>query len=77
MNRIGLLLGESLDLTSSTFSIDFRMLCFAFRTDILNRVNRNKLQQQDEGLVTEIDRIDYFLNDQDESNLDLFCVMTK
>ncbi|MEP1778605.1 class I SAM-dependent methyltransferase [Reichenbachiella sp.] len=45
--------------------------------DLLNRLNRNNLQKQDEGLVTEIDRTDYFLRDQHEDNLDLFCVVTK
>ncbi|MEO9965654.1 MAG: class I SAM-dependent methyltransferase [Reichenbachiella sp.] len=45
--------------------------------DILNRLNRNNLQKQDEGLVTEIDRTDYYLRDQEEDNLDLFCIVTK
>jgi SAM-dependent methyltransferase len=45
--------------------------------DILNRINRNSLQKQDEGLVTKIDRDDYYLNEESESNLDLFCIMTK
>ncbi len=45
--------------------------------DILNRINRNKLQKQDQGLVAEIRHDDYFLNDKDDSNLDLFCIMTK
>lgn len=45
--------------------------------DLLNRVNRNNLQKQDEGLVTEIDRTDYYLRDQHEDNLDLFCIVTK
>ncbi len=45
--------------------------------DILNRVNRNKLQKHDGGLVSEIHRDDYYLNDESESNLDLFCILTK
>lgn len=45
--------------------------------DILNRVNRNSLQKQDGGLVSDITREDYFLNDESDKNLDLFCILTK
>jgi len=45
--------------------------------DILNRINRKKLQKQDAGLVTEIRHDDYFLNEEDDRNLDLFCIMTR
>lgn len=45
--------------------------------DLLNRMNRNKLQDQDQGLVSEIRKDDYFLNDENDGNLDLFCVLTK
>lgn len=45
--------------------------------DLLNRLNRNKLQKQTDGLVAEISLDDYFLNDADESNLDLFAILTK
>lgn len=45
--------------------------------DILNRRNRNKLQSQDQGLVTEIMHEDYYLNEESDQNLDLFCILTK
>ena len=45
--------------------------------DILNRINRNKLQKEAKGLVAEISHEDYFLNERDEKNLDLFCILTK
>ncbi|PIB36782.1 methyltransferase type 11 [Reichenbachiella sp. 5M10] len=45
--------------------------------EILNRFNRNKLQGQDAGLVAEIHHDDYFLADESDQNLDLFCVLTK
>ena len=45
--------------------------------DILNRLNRNKLQKQDSGLVSDISHQDYFLNEEDDKNLDLFCILTK
>lgn len=45
--------------------------------DILNRVNRKMIQNNSGSLVTEISHNDYFLNEESESNLDLFCIMTK
>ena len=45
--------------------------------DILNRLNRNKLQKQAHGLVAEIRREDFYLNEEHDDNLDLFCIMTK
>lgn len=61
------------------FNLQYRLPNFLLRIpyDLLNRLNRNNLQKQDEGLVTEIDRTDYFLRDQHEDNLDLFCIVTK
>lgn len=61
------------------FNLQYRLPAPFLRIpyDILNRVNRNSLQKQDEGLVTEIHRDDYFLNEESENNLDLFCIMTK
>ena len=45
--------------------------------DILNRVNRNMLQSSNDNLVSDINHDDYFLNEESETNLDLFCIMTK
>jgi SAM-dependent methyltransferase len=61
------------------FNLQYRLPNALLRIpyDLLNRLNRNKLQNQDEGLVSTIDKDDYFLNEESESNLDLFCVLTK
>jgi len=45
--------------------------------EFLNRRNRNKLQDQNTGLVSEIHHSDFYLNDASDDNLDLFCLMTK
>jgi len=45
--------------------------------DILNRMNRNKLQNQDNTLVSSINQDDYLLSDDPDSSLDLFCIMRK
>lgn len=45
--------------------------------EFLNRRNRNKLQDQNTGLVSEIHHNDFYLNDASDDNLDLFCIMTK
>lgn len=45
--------------------------------DLLNRKNRNKLQNEADDLVKSISSNDYFLNKKSEQNLDLFCFLTK
>lgn len=45
--------------------------------DILNRRNRNKLQQHADDLVLSIGQEDYILAEKSEQNLDLFCILTK
>ncbi|MFT6866737.1 MAG: ubiquinone/menaquinone biosynthesis C-methylase UbiE [Cyclobacteriaceae bacterium] len=45
--------------------------------DYLNRRNRNALQAQDNELVLSINQDDYFLNDQEDMNLDLFLIVKK
>ncbi|MEQ8627664.1 class I SAM-dependent methyltransferase [Ekhidna sp.] len=45
--------------------------------DILNRMNRNKLKKTGDELVKSITVQDFNLRDQDEQNLDLFCLVTK
>jgi 2-polyprenyl-3-methyl-5-hydroxy-6-metoxy-1,4-benzoquinol methylase len=45
--------------------------------DILNRINRNKLQQSNTGLVAEIDLSDFYLSDNVEEVLDFFVLLYK
>lgn len=45
--------------------------------DYLNRRNRNKLQDQNNNLVSSISQDDFYLNDQNDSNLDLFLIVKK
>ena len=61
------------------FNLQYRLPAPLLRIpyDILNRVNRNLLKKGNSSLVTEISHQDYFLNEESENNLDLFCMMTK
>lgn len=45
--------------------------------DIMNRRNRNRLKSSDDSLVASIHHEDYVVNEQNEENLDLFCIVTK
>ncbi|TAF67881.1 MAG: class I SAM-dependent methyltransferase [Cytophagales bacterium] len=45
--------------------------------EILNRMNRKKLHQQDNSLVTQIHYEDYFLSQDAENSLDLFYILHK
>lgn len=45
--------------------------------EFLNRRNRNKLEAGNNDLVKQITAEDYFLREQNESNLDLFLIVTK
>jgi len=45
--------------------------------DLLNRMNRNKLQTTDDTLVKSITNTDYLLSNNADDSLDLFCVMEK
>ncbi|MEO9482523.1 MAG: methyltransferase domain-containing protein [Ekhidna sp.] len=45
--------------------------------DILNRMNRNKLKEAKDELVKSIAIDNFSLMDQNDRNLDLFCVLTK
>jgi 2-polyprenyl-3-methyl-5-hydroxy-6-metoxy-1,4-benzoquinol methylase len=45
--------------------------------DVLNRLNRKKLQKQDNQLVMEIDYTDYYLSNQPDTSLDLFYIAEK
>ena len=43
----------------------------------LNRLNRNKLKNQNNVLVSSISVDDYFLQKDDSNNLDLFLILKK
>ena len=45
--------------------------------EILNRLNRNKLKNQNNALVSSISVDDYFLQKDDSNNLDLFLILKK
>ena len=45
--------------------------------DILNRMNRNKLKETGDKLVKSITFGDFSLQDKEEQNLDLFCLLIK
>ena len=45
--------------------------------EILNRMNRNKLQANDKSLVSSISTNDYSLQDDNPKNLDLFLILEK
>ena len=45
--------------------------------DLLNRLNRNKLNSSNDGLVKDIVHTNYILSDEADGSLDLFCIMKK
>ncbi len=45
--------------------------------EILNRLNRNKLKDKNNTLVSSITEKDYYLNNDVKDNLDLFCILKK
>ena len=61
------------------FNLQYRLPAPLLRVpyDFLNRRNRNKLQGQDNELVLSIGQDDFFLNEQDDRNLDLFLILKK
>ncbi|MFT7269193.1 MAG: hypothetical protein ACI905_001409, partial [Roseivirga sp.] len=61
------------------FNLQYRLPAPLLRIpyDILNRMNRNKLNDKNEGLVNEISQEDYLLTDDADSALDLFLVVEK
>ena len=60
-------------------NLQYRLPAFLLKLpyEILNRMNRNKLQETDNFLVREIHHSDYLLSDDPETSLDLFCIMEK
>ena len=61
------------------FNLQYRLPAPLLRIpyDLLNRLNRNKLNSQNQGLVSEIKASDYLLKEKDETNLDLFLILKK
>ncbi|MFT4851590.1 MAG: hypothetical protein ACI83B_004157, partial [Sediminicola sp.] len=61
------------------FNLQYRLPAPLLRIpyDILNRMNRNKLNDQNGGLVNEISQEDYLLTEDADSALDLFLVISK
>ncbi|MDA0193737.1 MAG: class I SAM-dependent methyltransferase [Bacteroidetes bacterium] len=61
------------------FNLQYRLPASILRIpyDIMNRINRNQLKKQDDGLVTSINLDDYLICDNPDTSLDLFCVMEK
>lgn len=45
--------------------------------EILNRINRNKLNDDNDSLVTQIHHEDYLVDDDADKSLDLFAILTK
>jgi hypothetical protein len=60
-------------------NLQYRLPAFIlkFPYEILNRMNRNKLKEGNDSLVSEIHHSDYLLSKDPDTSLDLFCVMEK
>lgn len=61
------------------FNLQYKLPAFMLKVpyEFLNRVNRNKLQSNNDGLVSEIHHSDYLLSNDADTSLDLFCIMEK
>ena len=61
------------------FNLQYRLPAGLLRIpyDFMNRRNRNKLNDAGDELVRSITHEDFRLNNQEEQNLDLFCLLTK
>ena len=61
------------------FNLQYRLTAALLRIpyDILNRMNRNKLNDSNQGLVSEIKHDDYLLAQKEEEALDLFLILRK
>ncbi len=60
-------------------NLQYRLPAFMLKYpyEILNRMNRNKLNSGNTSLVQEIHHSDYLLSQNPDTSLDLFCVMEK
>lgn len=61
------------------FNLQYRLPAPLLRIpyDLLNRLNRNKLKDSNDGLVNEIHHSDYLLTEDADAALDLFCILKK
>lgn len=60
-------------------NLQYKLPAFMLKVpyEILNRMNRNKLQDKNDGLVSEIHHSDYLLSEDADTSLDLLCIMKK
>lgn len=61
------------------FNLEKNLPSFLYKIpyEILNRINRNKLENNNDSLVSSISEKDYYLNKDQKDNLDLFCILKK
>ena len=61
------------------FKLEKNLPSFLYKIpyEILNRINRNKLENNNDSLVSSISEKDYYLNKDQKDNLDLFCILKK
>ena len=61
------------------FNLQYRLPASLLKIpyELLNRLNRNKLESGNTGLVSEIHHTDYSLSRYADTSLDLFCIMRK
>lgn len=61
------------------FKLQYRLPASLLRIpyDIMNRINRNRLQKSNHGLVLDITQEDYILSEDPDSSLDLFYILYK
>jgi SAM-dependent methyltransferase len=60
-------------------NLQYRLPAFMLKApyEIMNRLNRNKLQAGNDSLVSQIRHTDYVLSEDPDTSLDLFCIMEK
>lgn len=63
------------DLFNLQYKLPRRLLQIPY--DIANRMNRNSLNKQDNGLVNKIQASDYYVNEVSDNCLDYFCICEK
>ena len=61
------------------FNLQYRFPAFLLKLpyELLNRINRNKLHNANDQLVSDILHNDYEISNDPDTSLDLFCVMQK
>ena len=60
-------------------NLQYRLPAFMLKIpyEFMNRLNRNKLQENDDSLVASIRHDDYILSEQADESLDLFVILTR